>query len=213
MKSKKKLKGMTLVEIIIAMAVFGMLGVILLGIGQVIDSTTKSSSRFNKKMAIEAPYAASKDVYDNSVSKQIDLNNDGIIDDADQCYYYIDKDNNKIIVTPEKMDIQISFKDSKGDIEKVDAYRKATSSDPDSKKIYKLDTTTKKYVKVPEGTGDYVYDKVEAKSDMQGNKYSTDVIVKGNESVNYYDNSQPDNSEQNSKPNAKLNFQFIDDIN
>ena len=62
MKSRKKLKGMTLVEIIIAMAVFAVLGVILLGIGQVVDSTTKASSRLNKKMTVQAPYAAAKNV-------------------------------------------------------------------------------------------------------------------------------------------------------
>ena len=39
---KKSLKGMTLAEVIISMAVFAMLGVILIKLGMVVDTTTKS---------------------------------------------------------------------------------------------------------------------------------------------------------------------------
>lgn len=79
MKKKKKLKGMTLVEIIISMAVFALLGVILLRIGCVIDSTTKAASRLNKRVNEQSPYAAAQvthyveyDEYGNAVVNELD---------------------------------------------------------------------------------------------------------------------------------------------
>lgn len=71
MKKKKKLKGMTLVEIIISMAVFAMLGVILLRVGCLIDSTTKASSRLNKRVNEQSPYAAAQ------VTHYIEYDEDG----------------------------------------------------------------------------------------------------------------------------------------
>lgn len=59
--NKKNLKGMTLVEIIVAMAIFAMLGVILVTLGSNVDISTRSANRLNKRVAIQAPYAASQD--------------------------------------------------------------------------------------------------------------------------------------------------------
>ncbi len=74
MKKKKNLKGMTLVEIIISLAVFAMLGAILLRIGCTIDSTTKAASRLNKRVNEQSPYAASQTtkyaVYDSAGNYQ-----------------------------------------------------------------------------------------------------------------------------------------------
>ena len=58
MKAKKNLKGMTLIEVIIAMAVFAMLGVVLINIGTSVDKTTRATNDFKKKLVAETPYAA-----------------------------------------------------------------------------------------------------------------------------------------------------------
>ena len=55
---RKNFKGMTLVEIIVALAIFAMLGLVLATLGMNVDSTT---NRLNKRVAIQAPYAASQD--------------------------------------------------------------------------------------------------------------------------------------------------------
>ena len=60
MKIKKKYKGMTLIEIIIALAIFAMLGSLLVLAGVQIDKTMKASNKLNKKMLVEAPYAANQ---------------------------------------------------------------------------------------------------------------------------------------------------------
>ena len=79
---KKSLKGMTLAEVIISMAVFAMLGVILIKLGMVVDTTTKSSNRLNKRVAVQAPYAASHNtVYDPNQS----VDNDGFLEIAQKC--------------------------------------------------------------------------------------------------------------------------------
>lgn len=60
MKKKKSLKGMTLIEIIIALAIFAMLGVILVQVGTLIDRTNKATGRLNRKVNAQSPYAASQ---------------------------------------------------------------------------------------------------------------------------------------------------------
>lgn len=57
---KKKYKGMTLVEIIIALAIFAMLGALLVLAGVQIDKTMQASNKLKKKMLVEAPYAANQ---------------------------------------------------------------------------------------------------------------------------------------------------------
>lgn len=57
---KKNLKGTTLLEVIIALAIFAMLGVILVTLGSNVDKQTKSSVKLNKRVALQAPYAASQ---------------------------------------------------------------------------------------------------------------------------------------------------------
>lgn len=166
MKSRKKLKGMTLIEIIISIAVFAVLGVILLGIGQVVDSTTKASSRLNKKMTVEAPYAAAK-----SVSKN-DLDGDGVID-----YYYTDEAGSDVLVTPDNMNISVYFGNKTSPTKvKVQKYKVDGSGnlikDADGKPI-------KDGAPVDE----------DASIDMNANKYSTQGLVKDNKLI--YDANSP----------------------
>ncbi len=57
-KSKKKLKGMTLVEMIISIAVFALMGGILILVGNNIDATSKAGNNLKNKVVAESPYAA-----------------------------------------------------------------------------------------------------------------------------------------------------------
>lgn len=57
-KSKKNLKGMTLIEIIVSLAILAIMSAVLLTIGQVVDATTRSSTNLKAKVNAEAPYAA-----------------------------------------------------------------------------------------------------------------------------------------------------------
>lgn len=60
MRKRKKYKGMTLIEILIALAIFAMLGSLLVLAGIQIDNTMKASNKLKKKMLVEAPYAANQ---------------------------------------------------------------------------------------------------------------------------------------------------------
>ena len=60
MHKRKKYKGMTLIEILIALAIFAMLGSLLVLAGIQIDNTMKASNKLKKKMLVEAPYAANQ---------------------------------------------------------------------------------------------------------------------------------------------------------
>ena len=75
-KSKKNLKGMTLYEIIIALAVFALMARILVGVGASIDRTTRSTNNLKSKIVAEKPYAANKVLTDpsgNSVATAEDM--------------------------------------------------------------------------------------------------------------------------------------------
>jgi len=56
-KFKKTLKGMTLIEIIVALAVFAMLGAILVAAGSAIDAQMKNANKVNEKVALQGPVA------------------------------------------------------------------------------------------------------------------------------------------------------------
>lgn len=57
---KKTLKGMTLMEVIIAIAVFAVFGVILVTAGTTIDNLTKATTNLKKKVSTQSPYAANQ---------------------------------------------------------------------------------------------------------------------------------------------------------
>lgn len=59
-KGKKKLKGMTLIEMIITIAVLAMLCVILAMVGANIDATTRATNNLKDKIVKESPYAANR---------------------------------------------------------------------------------------------------------------------------------------------------------
>lgn len=57
-KSKKKLKGMTLIEMIISIAVFAIMGGLLILVGTHIDATNRATNVLKSKVSNESPYAA-----------------------------------------------------------------------------------------------------------------------------------------------------------
>jgi len=57
-KSKKKLKGMTLIEMIISIFIFAIMGGLLILIGTHIDATSKATNNLKNKVVVESPYAA-----------------------------------------------------------------------------------------------------------------------------------------------------------
>lgn len=57
---KKKLKGMSLIEIIISLAVMALLSVILITVGTTIGNTSKATNKLKNKVLQESPYAANR---------------------------------------------------------------------------------------------------------------------------------------------------------
>jgi len=57
-KSKKKLKGMTLIEMIISIFIFALMGGLLILVGTHIDATSKATNNLKNKVLVESPYAA-----------------------------------------------------------------------------------------------------------------------------------------------------------
>ena len=59
-KGKKKLKGMTLIEMIISIAVFAALCGILVMVGTHIDAQSRATNNLKDKIVKESPYAANR---------------------------------------------------------------------------------------------------------------------------------------------------------
>ena len=57
MKKKKKLKGMTLVEIVVSIAVFAAISLILVMVGSAVNAQQRSANRVNRKVAVQGPLA------------------------------------------------------------------------------------------------------------------------------------------------------------
>ncbi len=77
MKKSKKLKGMTLIEIIVALAIFAMLGALLVTVGMTSTKTNRAATGLKEKMVDQSPYAANqktkKQVYDESTGTYTDV--------------------------------------------------------------------------------------------------------------------------------------------
>lgn len=87
-KVKKKLKGMTLIEMIISIAVFAALCGILVMVGTHIDAQSRATNNLKDKIVKQSPYAA------NRVME------------------YVDKDGNKVQFSTKDITIDIKY-DSK----------------------------------------------------------------------------------------------------
>ena len=72
-KTGKKLKGMTLIEMIISLAIFAIMSLVLLTIGQVVDKQMRATTNLKEKVVQQSPLAANR----VTVADQIQLNADG----------------------------------------------------------------------------------------------------------------------------------------
>lgn len=62
LKLKRRVKGMTLIECIIAILVLGIMGTIMARIGQVVTGVMMETNHVNNKVVAESPYGAVRDV-------------------------------------------------------------------------------------------------------------------------------------------------------
>ena len=69
-KVKKNLKGMTLYEMIISIAVFALMAGVLVGVGTHVDRTTRAANNMKNKLVQETPYAANKITIDPSTGDE-----------------------------------------------------------------------------------------------------------------------------------------------
>lgn len=69
-KNNKKFKGMTLIEIIISLAVFAMIGVILITVAVTIQKQAKGAQGLNKKVAVQGPIAEAQNKTASAVTTQ-----------------------------------------------------------------------------------------------------------------------------------------------
>ena len=71
MRKKKTLKGMTLVEILIAIAILGVMSLFIARNASVIEKYNMSTTRLNKKVALEGPLAETG-IVENEEAAKID---------------------------------------------------------------------------------------------------------------------------------------------
>lgn len=107
MKKKKKLRGMTLVEIIVSIAVFAMISLILVMLGSSVNAQRRSTKRVNDKVAVQGPIAEAQndensllmdDDYEIIVKKKGSDSTSAVV--KGKLYsaqgYIIDEDGNKV---------------------------------------------------------------------------------------------------------------------
>lgn len=71
-KSRRKKRGMTLVEVIISIAVMAVLALLLTTVGVTIDTYRKDTKARNDKIAVEGPAAEARDTSANGRGKLVD---------------------------------------------------------------------------------------------------------------------------------------------
>ncbi len=67
-KSKKRVKGMTLIEVLIAIAVLGVAGLLMCKISQTTSAFMTDANHVNNKVAVEAGTAATRDISETDVA-------------------------------------------------------------------------------------------------------------------------------------------------
>lgn len=107
MKKKTKLKGMTLIEIIVSIAVFAMISLILVMLGSSVNAQRRSAKKVNDKVAFQGPIAEAQndensllmnDEYEIVVKKKGSDSTSSVV--KGKLYsaqgYIIDEDGNKV---------------------------------------------------------------------------------------------------------------------
>ncbi len=70
---KKKLKGMTLIEIIISLFIFSLMALMMVRIATVCTNLTRNANHVNKKVTVQAPLAEIQNT-DGTLTQQVDDN-------------------------------------------------------------------------------------------------------------------------------------------
>lgn len=119
MKKKKKLKGMTLIEIIVSIAVFAMISLILVMLGTSVNAQRRSARKVNEKVAFQGPIAEAQndensllmdDEYEITVGKVGSASTVTVV--KGKLYsaqgYILDEDGNKV-AAPEAEKANLKF--------------------------------------------------------------------------------------------------------
>ncbi|MBO4877057.1 MAG: prepilin-type N-terminal cleavage/methylation domain-containing protein [Ruminococcus sp.] len=77
-KTNKKLKGMTLIEMIISLAIFAVMSLVLLVIGQVVDKQMRATTNLKEKVVQQSPLAANRITKCDQI--QLDANGQPVTD-------------------------------------------------------------------------------------------------------------------------------------
>ena len=93
-KRNKKVKGMTLVEMIISIAIFAMMGGLLILVGTHIDAKNKATNDMKLKISKESPYAANGVVNYGSGKSLTPVDVDITVSISGKGDYYLAKDKN-----------------------------------------------------------------------------------------------------------------------
>lgn len=103
-KRKRKFRGMTLIEIIIALAIFAIMGFMLVLAATTIEQHSRAAKELNDKVAVQGPIAEAQNksgsvLLDDSV--EIKVNSNIIVKGAlyDTADYVVDADGNYVRAT------------------------------------------------------------------------------------------------------------------
>lgn len=69
-KLKRKLSGMTLVEMIVALAVFAMLALILVTMGSAVEKNSRAAHNLNSRVAVNGPIAEAQNTNDSFLANE-----------------------------------------------------------------------------------------------------------------------------------------------
>ncbi len=112
-KLKSKLSGMTLVEMIVALAVFAMLALILVLMGSAVEKNTRAANNLNSRIAVNGPIAEAQNTKDSFLAdnnfviqvangKDVSTNANG-----ENVYNYINIEGTLCYVNPTDSDNEI----------------------------------------------------------------------------------------------------------
>lgn len=192
MRTKRTLKGMTLLECIIAVAALAALSLILIRLGVTVDKTTRATTNLKTKVAEQTPYAASGRT-DYGFQTATDASGVWqVVTDAVGDPVVADFQNSTIAIAVEMVE-----RNADGSVKNTlsGSYNKLKDPNDPSKGFE--DTATR--------YGQTVGGKLDTHTDLTGTVYDTISIytdkMSAEEIAAYLDN-----------PNGGLNMEFIKDI-
>ena len=119
LKMKKKVKGMTLIEVIVALAIFVVMTLMMVQVGAVTKSIMMQTNHLNRKTAAESPIASVQDVFgmNEFAATMLDGDNNPMVVDSTPTTFTITVGNNtanQSVVNAVKYSYQVA-EDAKDD--------------------------------------------------------------------------------------------------